>query len=91
MNFPPKFLLRIAKAVPPPEEGAGIMSIIIRQPYAHLEKELRRAFKGEKDVKVIVDRRDGERRTTQQAVEIERRRADRRHPNEELVEVVIST
>ena len=90
MNFLPKFLLRIAKTVPTPEEEAGILSIIIRRPYSHLEKELRSVFKGERDVKVIVDRRDGERRTTQQAVEIERRRADRRHPNEELVEVVIS-
>jgi len=90
MSFLPDFLLRIAKTVPTPEEGAGIMSIIIRRPYDHLEKELCRAFKGEEDVKVIVDRRYVERRTTQQAVEIERRRADRRHPNEELVEVVIS-
>ena len=90
MNFLPKFLLKIVKAVPPPEEGAGIMSIIIRQLYAHLEKELRSVFKGEKDVKVIVDRRDGERRNSQQAVEIERRHTDRRHQNEELVEVVIS-
>jgi len=82
--------LKIVKAVPTPEEEAGIMSIIIQRPYSHLEKELRRVFKGEKDVKVIVDRRYGERQPTQQTVEIERRQADRRHLNEELVEVVIS-
>ncbi len=91
MNFPPKFLLRIAKTVPTPEEEAGIMSIIIRQPYAHLEKELCSAFKGEKDVKIIVDRRFDERRTTQQAVEVERRHADQRQPKEELIKAVIST
>ena len=67
------------------------MSIVIRQPYAHLEKELRRAFKGQEDVKVIVDKRNGERRTSRQPLELERRRADRRTPKEELVEVVIST
>ena len=90
MSFLPKFLLRIAKAVPPPEEGAWIMSIVIQRPYAHLEKELRSAFKGQKDVKVIVDQRYGERRTSKQAVEIDHRRADKRQPKEELIEAVIS-
>ena len=52
------------------------MSIIIQRPYSHLEKELRSVFKGEKDVKIIVDRRFDERRTTQQAVEVERRRCE---------------
>ncbi len=91
MNFLPKFLFKIVKAVPTSEEKAGIMSIIIQRPYAHLEKELCSVFKGEKDVKIIVDRRYEERRTTQQAVEIDRRRADRRQPKEELIEAVIST
>ncbi len=91
MGSLPEFLMRIAKVSHMPEEGSGIMSIIIRQPYAHLEKELRSAFKGERDVKVISDRRYEERRTSRQAVDIERRQADRRHLNEELVEVVIST
>ena len=90
MSFLPKFLLRIIKAVPSSEEEAGIMSIIIQRPYAHLEKDLRSAFKGQKDVKIIVDRRYGERRTSQQPVEIERRRADRRQPKENLIEAVIS-
>ena len=90
MSQLPEFLLRIAKATSPPEQGAGVMSIIIRQPYAFLEKELRSAFKGQEDVKVIVDRRYGERRTRTQAVESERRGADRRRPKEELVEVLLS-
>ena len=43
--------------MPTSEEEAGIMSIIIQRPYSHLGKELRSVFKGEKDVKIIVDRR----------------------------------
>ena len=66
------------------------MSIIIHRPYAHLEDELREAFEGQEDVNLIVDRRDGERRTSQQPVSVERRRGDRRRPKEQLVEVVIS-
>jgi len=91
MSFLPKFLLKIVKAVPTPEEEAGIMSIIIQRPYSQLEKELSSVFKGEKDVKIIVDRRFGERRMTQQAVEVERRHADQRQPKEELIKAVIST
>ncbi len=91
MSFLPKFLLKIVKAVPPSEEKVGIMSIIIQRPYSHLEKELRSVFKGEKDVNIIVDRRSGERRTSQQAVEVERRHADQRQPKEELIKAVIST
>ena len=66
------------------------MSIIIHRPYALLEEELNRAFKGQEDVKVIVDKRNGERRASRQLVELDRRRAGRRIPKEELVEVVIS-
>jgi len=91
MSLLPKFLLKIVKAVPTPEEEAGIMSIIIQRPYSHLEKELRTVFKGERDVKILVDRRFGERRTTQQAVEVERRHAEQRQPKEELIKAVIST
>ena len=64
--------------------------IVIRRPYAHLEDEVRRVFAGREDVKVVVDRRSGERRATQQPVSVERRRADRRRAKEELVEVLIA-
>ena len=69
MDFVPKFLQKIVKAVLPSKEEAGIMSIIIQRPYAHLEKELTKTFEGQKDVQVIVDRRYAERRKTQQDVE----------------------
>ncbi len=86
----PRFILRILKGVFPSEEGTGNMSIIIRQPYAHLEEELIKTFKGQKDVQVILDKRYAERRKTQQDVEMERRHDNRRQPNEEIVDVVLS-
>ncbi len=90
MSFLPKFLFKIVKAVPTSEEKAGTMSIIIQRPYSHLEKGMRSVFKGEKDVKIKMDKRFGERRSSQQVVEVERRHADQRQPKEELVEVIIS-
>ena len=91
MSQLPGFLLKIAKATSSLEGGGpGVMSIIIRQPYAFLEKELRTTFEGQEDVKVIVDRRYRERRTRTQAIESERRHADQRGPKEELVEVLLS-
>ena len=91
MSYLPKFRLKISKSAHLSEGGPGITSIIIMRPYAHLERELRNTFKEEDDVKVILDKRYEERRTSQQAVEVERRHADQRQPKEELVEVVIST
>ena len=91
MSSPPKFTMRSAKKAHLSEEEAGIMTIVVQQPYAHLERELRRAFKGQEDVKIILDRRQGERRKNTKAVGAERRRADRRYPKEEIVEVVVST
>ena len=91
MSFLPKFLLKVVQSVPTSEEKAGIMSIIIQRPYSHLEKELRSVFKEEKDVKIIVDRRFDERRASQKPVEVERRHAEQRQPNKELVKAVIST
>jgi len=83
--------MRIVKEAHMSEEGAGIMTVVIMQPYAHLEKELRRAFKGQEDVKVILDRRCGERRKGRQATVEERRMAGRRRPKEDLIEVVFPT
>jgi hypothetical protein len=90
MASTPEFAMRIAKAVLLPEEGAGKMTIIIRRPYAFLEKELRNAFKEQEDVKVILDRRNGKQGKRREAAAKERRGANRRRPKEELVEVVIS-
>jgi hypothetical protein len=83
--------MRIAKKAQLSEEEAGIMTIVVHRAYAHLERELRSAFKGQEDVKVILDRRQGERRKNTKAVGKERRKADRRYLKEEIVEVVVST
>lgn len=89
MEFLPRFLLRILRANPRPGGSRVMVYILIPQPYAYLEEELRRAFQGQENVKVIVDRRYGGRRTSRQVVAAERRGADRRKPKEELAEVVI--
>ena len=91
MSLPPKFQIKIDKATHSPKEGAGIMTIVVLRPYAHLEKELLSVFKGEDDVKVILDKRYGERRKKLQDAAVERRKAGRRGPKKELIEVAIST
>lgn len=91
MRLSPEFLLKITKTANSSEKGSKTMHIIAYQPYIHLEKELQRAFKGQEDVKVTVDRRYGERRTGQKKVELDRRKSDRRQSKEKLLEVVIST
>jgi len=67
--------------------------LVIRRPYAHLEDEVRRVFGGREDIKVVVDRRSGERRATGDptAVMVERRRADRRRAKEERAQVARAT
>ena len=66
------------------------MYVIIAQAHAYLDGTLRTAFEGQENVKVIVDRRHGERRATRQSVAFERRQADRRRLREHLVEVVVT-
>ena len=83
--------MKIDKKVHLSEEGAGIMTVVIKRPHAHLKNKLQSAFKGQEDIKVILDNRYLERRKSRQAVEINRRKVGRRRPKEELVEVVIST
>lgn len=90
MSYLPGLLFQIGKTTVPPAQGAGTMSIIIQRPYTHLEKELNRAFAREKDVKVITDRRYGERRETKEPTTMERRGADRRKSKQTMVEVVLS-
>ena len=73
---------------PPTEQRSGTMSIVIKRPYAHLEKEMRRTFR-QQSVKVLVDRRFEERRASNKSVATERRREDRRRPQEALIEAII--
>lgn len=85
----PAFLLKIAAVNPWRGDRLGMTYIVIRRSYAYLEDEVRRVFAGREDIKIVVDRRSGERRATQQPVRVERRRTDRRRAKEELVEVLI--
>ena len=85
----PEFLLKVVQAIRPPEEGPGMMSIIVRRPFKHLEKDLRSAFGEQGDVDIIVDRRYSERRGRVQPYEVEHRQIERRRPKEEIAEVLV--
>ena len=89
MRLLPAFILRIVKAAARSEAARGKMSIVVRRSYDYLKEELQQTFGEQDDVEVIVDRRTGERRRAREPLMIERRRADRRCPTEEIVEVVI--
>jgi hypothetical protein len=63
--------------------------IVVPRHRAYVADLLRKAFEGREDVEILVDRRQGERRMRHRPVALERRRADRRRPKEEVIEVVI--
>ena len=89
MELPLGFLMRISKATTATQRGVAKMFIVIRRPYAYLQKELSTEFRGQEDVRVMVDRRIGERRKRRQLVSLERRQAERRSTKEELVHIVL--
>ena len=89
MELPLGFLMRITKATTVTQRGVEKMFIVIRRPYAYLEEELSTEFRGQEDVRVMVDRRIAERRKRRQQVSLERRQADRRGTKEELVHIVL--
>jgi hypothetical protein len=74
------------------EANAGIseMALILKRPFAGLERQLRLAFAHQANVRVIVDRRNGDRRRAAQAVAADRRRSGRRGLGAEMMEVVLS-
>jgi hypothetical protein len=86
----PGFLIKFRKATNRLGQEIGVMSIIIRRPYAHLEEEIRNTFKGQEGVRVLVDQRNGDRRKDTRPVKHERRKVDRRRAKYEVLEVVIS-
>jgi len=85
----PGLLLKILRVNPGLGEHREMTYIVIRPPYAYLEEELRRPFGDQEDVSIMVDKRYGERRLTQQTPAAERRRTDRRRVKEQLLEVVL--
>ena len=88
--LPSGFLMKIISSDPGIRKSPCAMSIIIRQPYTHLLKEMYKTFAGKEDVTVMVDRRCGQRRTERRPVKLERRQAERRRPTQELVEVTLT-
>lgn len=82
------FVVALTAAEHPGDDPAKVF-IIVPQPRAYLADLLAKSFEARKDVEIIVDRRYGERRTRRQPVAVERRRAERRRPKEEVIQVVI--
>lgn len=70
-------------------ENPGKVRIIVPRARAYLADLLVKAFEGREDVEIIVERRQGERRTQKVPVAFERRWAERRRPKEEVIEVVV--
>ena len=89
MIFTPSFVLNVAKAAGKLELESGETLIIVKRRYAHLEKELARAFARQKEVRILVDRREGERRAQKGSPSPERRQGDRRKQQEELLKVIL--
>jgi hypothetical protein len=83
-------VLNIQKLTSLLEEAPLIMSIIVRQPYAYLETDLKGVFQNQEDVQVIIDRRYGRRRMKKEPFIVEQRISDRRKPKEPIIDVVIS-
>ena len=86
----PELLLRVTKALGAHGEEIGMMTIVVRRPYAPLEEELRAAFAGQENVQVVVDQRNGDRREAARHVADDRRRQGRRVRKEEMVELALS-
>jgi hypothetical protein len=89
MEAAPGVLLTVLGAALPPEDTRRRMYVVLRRPYGYLQDALRRAFEGQEEVQVMVDRRQRERRQASQPVPSDRRRSDRRAPTEELLQIVI--
>ena len=85
-----ELLMRILRSAEVPGQETGKMSIVIKRPYAFLEKDFRNVFQDHEDSRIIVDRRYGERRSGKKPAKSERRRADRRQSKQILAEACIS-
>jgi hypothetical protein len=85
------FSFKISKTGSEAEGTERAMSIIIiNRPYRFLEKELRSLFETDETTRVIVDRRNGDRRQKQIPVNAERRKGDNRRSKLEMVEVIMT-
>ena len=60
-------------------------TLIISRHCAQMQRELAPPLRGRKDIRVILDRRHGERRAGREQFATERRRKDRRRPPDMLL------
>ena len=65
-------------------------TVVIRRHYSFLNDEQFKSCIGNKSVDIVVDRRFHERRTAMQPVMRDRRIADRRESDEEIIQLLIS-
>ena len=72
------------------EKDISRIVLIIERPYDFLEKQLKKAFEGQSDTMVLVNRRNGERRQKKELFLPERRKADRRASQGKIVSAIIS-
>jgi hypothetical protein len=92
MNMTPSFVLSIARpADQVAPERPESMLIIVRRRYDHLLRELSEVFSGQQGVRILVDRRRGQRRKIEHPISVERRKAERRKHKEELLKVILPT
>jgi hypothetical protein len=89
VKLTPSLLLRILGASRESDPTSGTIYVVVRRRYTFLAAGLRKAFEGQEDVRIIVDRRQGDRRKRSWSVATERRRSDRRTNQEELFDIVI--
>lgn len=82
------FIFKILKSTATHTSQTGQMLIFVNRPFASLISDLSRTFKGKDDVKIAIDRRNGERRLKNFPVESNRRHFDRRKPRAPLLEVI---
>ena len=72
------------------EKDISRIVLIIERPYDFLEKQLQKAFEGQSDTMVLVNRRNGERRQKKERFSPERRHTDRRASPGKIVSAIIS-
>jgi len=87
-------VMRFVSAFPGAGHSPGDLRrvhIVVPRSRAYLADLLAKAFEGREGVEIIVDRRSRDRRMQQLPVGAERRRAQRRRSQEEMIEVVIGT
>ena len=77
------------KSNSPSSRATGQMLIFVNRPYTSCLSELSRTFDGSQDVKIAMDRRDGDRRQKTQPVSEERRQSDRRKRKAKLLKVLL--